>query len=395
MSNTGDFTEKLREISDISVDETLKLLGGAGVYKKAVALCARTMPDNTARLTKLLKTDLSRYSLEVHGIKGVLKNIGAYGLADAADELEKRSKEGNLEECVRLHALFEPKISEFTQRLAEVASEFPLANNETETANRQKTALIKKISYDLDELSKTGEIDAKDAVLNFGSNQAYFAQLTAFVRKSPRYLQYLPDVIVFIEDSRKAFLNEVNILRKEFTRLGLHKTVHIFDDFEEAAQNGITKVLSDKLVQFRAKLKMIKDAAEAAKRITEEKPVILVVDDMPEILAIVTEILNPMYDCVAVTSAKDATESAALYVPDVFLLDIEMPDENGLELAKRLRREACFDETPILFLTCNSKKESVLIAKSVDSMGYILKPVNKEILLTTIRRCLKKITVHP
>lgn len=245
---------------------------------------------------------------------------------------------------------------------------------------------MKKYAYDLIELSKSGEIDVNGTIEYFGSEKAYFKMLTDFSIKSPKYMQFTPIVITYSDDAKNDFLSETERLKKAFLNLGMKKTVSILDDMSAAAENGDTKVLSDKLVQFKAKLEMINKDIETARREIEEPPTVLAVDDMPEILTTIKSMLDEDYKVIAVTSVKSGMKVVDLHVPDIFLLDIEMPEEDGYEMARQIRGKDVFAETPILFLTGRSKKEDVLEAMKHGGVDYILKPVNRDILVSRIKR---------
>ena len=69
-----------------------------------------------------------------------------------------------------------------------------------------------------------------------------------------------------------------------------------------------------------------------------ERPRILLVDDVPEILALCSEILRPHYEIVG--TAPDGESAIAVFettTPDAVVLDISMPKLDGIEVARRLR----------------------------------------------------------
>jgi CheY-like chemotaxis protein len=68
--------------------------------------------------------------------------------------------------------------------------------------------------------------------------------------------------------------------------------------------------------------------------------------------------------------------------PDLFILDIDMPGMDGYELARKIREAN--QNAPILFLTGNAKKEYVFEAIRVGASDFILKPIDREIVLKRI-----------
>jgi putative two-component system response regulator len=70
--------------------------------------------------------------------------------------------------------------------------------------------------------------------------------------------------------------------------------------------------------------------------------------------------------------------------PDLILLDIEMPDENGFEAMRKLRADARFAETPVIFLTARVDEEGELEGLSLGAGDYIYKPFSAPLLLKRI-----------
>jgi CheY-like chemotaxis protein len=115
----------------------------------------------------------------------------------------------------------------------------------------------------------------------------------------------------------------------------------------------------------------------------EEKKTILAVDDTPFFLTTLKKILQDTdYKLICVTSGGDALKFLNKHNPDLLLLDIEMPEMNGYELAAKIRRGGKM--APIVFLTGNAKKENVVKAVEAGAADFIVKPVNKEGVLAKI-----------
>lgn len=110
---------------------------------------------------------------------------------------------------------------------------------------------------------------------------------------------------------------------------------------------------------------------------------ILAVDDMSMILSSLKSALQgTQYKFVGASSAAAALEYIKNHSPDLFLLDIEMPEMDGYELAARIRKSG--QTAPIVFLTGNSSKEYVLKAIRAGAADFIVKPVSREQVLGKI-----------
>jgi len=115
---------------------------------------------------------------------------------------------------------------------------------------------------------------------------------------------------------------------------------------------------------------------------------ILAVDDMPEILSFVNNALKNNYKILAVPGGKAALKVMETQKPDLFILDIDMPEMDGFELATRIRQMPEHATTPIIFLTGNSSREHIATATMVGGNEFIVKPATHEYLLTKVGRFL-------
>jgi len=115
---------------------------------------------------------------------------------------------------------------------------------------------------------------------------------------------------------------------------------------------------------------------------------ILAVDDTAFFLTILKKILSDTrYILTCVSSGRDALKYLEKHQPDIFLLDIEMPGMDGYELATRIKESG--QKAPIIFLTGNAKKEHLAKAVKSGAVDFIIKPINKDVLLTKIHKYLR------
>jgi CheY-like chemotaxis protein len=115
---------------------------------------------------------------------------------------------------------------------------------------------------------------------------------------------------------------------------------------------------------------------------------ILAVDDTAFFLTILKKILSDTrYILTCVSSGRDALKYLEKHQPDIFLLDIEMPGMDGYELAARIKESG--QKAPIIFLTGNAKKEHLAKAVKAGAVDFIIKPINKDVLMTKIHKYLR------
>jgi len=118
---------------------------------------------------------------------------------------------------------------------------------------------------------------------------------------------------------------------------------------------------------------------------SKDKKTILAVDDTPFFLTTLKNILQEAdYKLICVTSGGDALKSLEKHHPALFLLDIEMPEMNGYDLAAQIKKKG--EKAPIVFLTGNAKRENVVRAVEAGAADFIVKPVNKKEVLAKIER---------
>ncbi len=115
---------------------------------------------------------------------------------------------------------------------------------------------------------------------------------------------------------------------------------------------------------------------------------ILVVDDVESNLNMITDILRsvPEYRIVSATSGRAAISRAKANYFDLIILDIVMPDINGLEVCQKLKKYPVTREIPIIFLTADTKDpKNIQKAFQVGGSDYIPKPFSREELLIRVK----------
>ena len=111
---------------------------------------------------------------------------------------------------------------------------------------------------------------------------------------------------------------------------------------------------------------------------------ILLIDDDLAYLKMVQGWLTPQYRVTIAKSGMQAITYIANHVPDLILLDYEMPITSGPQVMEMIRSEPNSEGIPIIFLTGKSDKESVMSVMALKPQGYMLKSMPKEEILKTI-----------
>lgn len=108
----------------------------------------------------------------------------------------------------------------------------------------------------------------------------------------------------------------------------------------------------------------------------DKKIKILIVDDEPDVLEFIEYNLNKEdYEVVKATNGMEALELAVKESPKLILLDIMMPEMNGIEVCRELRSKSDFDSTIIAFLTARNEDFTQVQGFDVGADDYITKPI--------------------
>jgi hypothetical protein len=116
-----------------------------------------------------------------------------------------------------------------------------------------------------------------------------------------------------------------------------------------------------------------------------EKATILVVDDTPDNLVLMSGLLKNEYKVKVANSGARALEICTSSPPDLVLLDVMMPGMDGYEVIRRLRTEPATAQIPVIFLTALADLSDETKGFELGAVDYITKPVSPPILLARVR----------
>ncbi len=118
---------------------------------------------------------------------------------------------------------------------------------------------------------------------------------------------------------------------------------------------------------------------------------ILIVDDEPDILDFLSYNLRKEgFDVATASSGKEALEMALKIRPQLIILDIMMPEMDGVEVCRRLRANPDFNKTTITFLTARDEDVSQISALDVGGDDYITKPIKPQVFISRINALLRR-----
>lgn len=140
--------------------------------------------------------------------------------------------------------------------------------------------------------------------------------------------------------------------------------------------------------EWREKLEVLAKSLET----TAKQPRILAVDDNEDNLLLLSEVLN-VFDCslFTATNGQIALTIAQAYNPDLILLDVMLPDLNGIEVVRHLKHNPTTENIPVIAVTALASEEDRDRLLAAGCNGYLSKPYMIEDLEAIVRRALVKI----
>ncbi len=120
------------------------------------------------------------------------------------------------------------------------------------------------------------------------------------------------------------------------------------------------------------------------------KPVILVVDDEPQILRVMRASLPIRgYEVITASSGEEALNQIGKQLPDLIILDLAMPEVSGLDVCRRVRE---FSSVPMIVLSAKGSESDKVAALDLGADDYVTKPFGMDELLARVRAVLRRLT---
>ena len=205
--------------------------------------------------------------------------------------------------------------------------------------------------------------------------------------------------IVFVGDSetcslieeKSRFTADVLICRPVTPDNLILRITRYFDDVAEAKEKLKAKELARQTEAEAKKAAIEAKAAEAAAKETEaasdggEKKHILIVDDDRTVLKMLKSALSDKYEVTTMINGVMVDKLLETKKVDLIILDYEMPIETGADIFRRVKNNPKASHIPVCFLTGVTDREKILEVMSLKPHGYLLKPIDMDMLSATIR----------
>jgi len=120
-------------------------------------------------------------------------------------------------------------------------------------------------------------------------------------------------------------------------------------------------------------------------------PRILIVDDDVPTTALLERVLTAEgYEAISINDSSIAVQAARSVNPDLFLLDLMMPEPDGFKLCRMVRAEPKFFVTPIIIVTALDDRDSRVVAFGAGANDYITKPFDINVLTQKIKELINR-----
>ncbi len=121
------------------------------------------------------------------------------------------------------------------------------------------------------------------------------------------------------------------------------------------------------------------------------KQKILIVDDEPDTIELIQfNLKSAGYECLTAADGNEALKKARSVLPDLILLDLMIPEIDGLEICKLLRRDTNTAGIPILMLTAKASEIDRVLGLELGANDYVTKPFSPRELVLRVKNLLKK-----
>jgi PleD family two-component response regulator len=257
--------------------------------------------------------------------------------------------------------------------------------------------------FDLTVLLKQDIFGIREIAAEYkGSAQGYFCILSEAIKLTPDTNKALKDFIKQKADKEtyRAVDKMVALLKKMMCKILVVEFNILLDDYKKGEWR-LAAVHAGEIIKHFDELSSIAISARQEKKpgaspdaslslkefiqyLDDEEAnrsmIILAVDDSPVILTSLSSVLGAEYDVFTLPKPTELEKVLKKLIPDLFLLDYEMPEINGFELLPIIRSFDEHKDTPIIYLTSTGTVNAVTAALALGACDFIVKPFNPDIL---------------
>ena len=381
MSSTLE--QKLNEFREIFREEFNSTLSALfNLWQKA------RDPNNIA--------DIKTLRFEIHSLKGSSATLNLLNLSSALDKIEQglAQNAANLGEINKINEQIDGLINELIK-----AAQLPHSTllEITESVEPTTTISVQKLKPTANDISLKSHrdisiaiVDADEAMANlmskllttFGFVTSHFSSQNEL--NLALFKQTFSIAIVDLAESELAS-EQTFSFAKSLQQRGIDVFIISSLDTFDARLLAIRAKVSDYLLKPVNVTNLVTKIRKNFKIDLVRPYRILMLDDQLETTGFYQTLLDTQgIEVIALTEAEKIMAALESFPPDIFLLDMHMPDVSGLEVAKLLRQQAKYDYVPIIFLTADNDINTKLLALECGADDVILKQTPPALILQQI-----------
>ena len=323
--------EELPVIENLDVTEGIKNCGSLKLFLSLLGDFYKLIDPKSAKVEQCLADGMIRdYTIEVHALKNTARMIGAMELSGLFYEMEQLGNAGDGEKLRERT----PAVLDLYRSYKPILAKYA----EDEVSDREKVSpeVIRETLMRLHDAMDTFDLDEADNAL-----------------KELKHYR-LPDDL-------KPMLEQLD--------------VYVADVAMEEVMN-LTKLMCEKL-------------EESEETTDSDKPLIMAVDDDEINIRAVTEMLSENYCVTAATTGREAFKLLEDSIPELILLDVHMPDMDGIDVIRRLKAAEKYADIPVVFLTSDADEDTEVQGFHEGAVDYFRKPFRRDVAIQRIQRILE------
>ncbi|MFA5972174.1 MAG: ATP-binding protein [Lentimicrobiaceae bacterium] len=145
----------------------------------------------------------------------------------------------------------------------------------------------------------------------------------------------------------------------------------------------------DKISAFLPSLKKVQEKPEVDVKDENDRPILLVVEDSPDLIEYLSAILGNEYHLEIASNGREGLQKAMEYIPDIILSDVMMPKMDGIALLEKLKTDQRTSHIPVVMLTAKADIVSKLIGLERGADDYLAKPFNEDELHIRLKKLIE------
>ena len=118
------------------------------------------------------------------------------------------------------------------------------------------------------------------------------------------------------------------------------------------------------------------------------QPVVLVVEDNPDNMVTVKALLSDNFTVIGAVNGREGLAMARKHIPNLILMDIALPEMDGIEAFKAIRRDTILQQIPVIALTASAMTTDREAILAYGFNAYIAKPIDEKLFFKTINEVL-------